>query len=117
MFISVQTRNVVNMTSTEIINILKDTYPKINKSTVCMANHTSEYGVVFCDDALKKLNKTGNANKKIKIRKPKGKKLQVNLKEEEIGIVELRIKTLGISKQEYLKSLIEKDVLKEFENA
>lgn len=47
--------------------------------------------------------------------KPTSKRYEVKVSLEEAKIIDLRIKTLGVSNQEYIKSLIEKDILEEFE--
>ncbi len=35
----------------EVVEALRDEFPKANKSTVCMALHTADYGVKFCKRA------------------------------------------------------------------
>lgn len=35
----------------EVVEALRDEFPKANKGTVCMALHTADYGVKFCNRA------------------------------------------------------------------
>lgn len=90
----------------EVVEALRDEFPKANKSTVCMALHTNDYGVKFCnraqeiyDEIVHQKPRTGKRTKPIR--------LQCRLTENTAQRVKQALERNGIaSMQTFLESLV-----------
>lgn len=90
----------------EVVEALRDEFPKANKSTVCMALHTNDYGVKFCaraqeiyDEIVHHKPRTDKRTKPIR--------LQCRLTENTAQRVKQALERCGVSSmQTFLESLV-----------
>ncbi len=90
----------------EVVEALRDEFPKANKSAVCMALHTNEYGVRFCaraqeiyDEIVHQKPRTDKRAKPIR--------LQCRLTESTAQRVKQALERCGVSSmQTFLESLV-----------
>lgn len=90
----------------EVVEALRDEFPKANKSAVCMALHTNEYGVRFCARAQEIYDEIVH-QKPRRPRRVKPIRLQCRLTESTAQRVKQALERNGIaSMQTFLESLV-----------
>ena len=90
----------------EVVEALRDEFPKANKSGVCMALHTNDYGVKFCTRA-QEIYDAVTQQKPRRPRRAKPIRLQCRLTESTAQRVKQALERNGIaSMQTFLESLV-----------
>lgn len=90
----------------EVVEALRDEFPKANKGTVCMALHTNDYGVKFCARA-QEIYDAVTQQKPRRPRRVKPIRLQCRLTESTAQRVKQALERNGIaSMQTFLESLV-----------
>mgnify|MGYP002769661285 CR=1 FL=1 len=90
----------------EVVEALRDEFPKANKSAVCMALHTNDYGVKFCARA-QEIYDAVTQQKPRRPRRVKPIRLQCRLTESTAQRVKQALERNGIaSMQTFLESLV-----------
>ncbi len=90
----------------EVVEALRDEFPKANKSGVCMALHTNDYGVKFCARA-QEIYDTVTQQKRHSQKRRKTFRMQCRLTENTAQRVKQALERCGIaSMQTFLESLV-----------
>ena len=90
----------------EVVEALRDEFPKANKSGVCMALHTNDYGVKFCARA-QEIYDAVTQQKRHSQKRRKTFRMQCRLTENTAQRVKQALERCGVSSmQTFLESLV-----------
>lgn len=101
------------LTNDDIVNIIREEYPKFNKSTLSMAMHPQDYGVKLLPKCSKGLNAKFSQNKPLQA-KIENNRLNLRLDLEILS----QLKSLSLSRDMTVSALVNEILMEYFnENA